>query len=46
MHLYRVRYFDTGEFEGIFYAYEEEQMAALVRKLDRELDQSYPEKPR
>jgi hypothetical protein len=44
MHLYRERY--TYEFSHKFYSYEEEQMDALVRKLDWELDQSYPEKPR
>jgi hypothetical protein len=44
MHLYRERY--TYEFSLKFNSYEEEQMAALVRKLDWELDQQYTEKPR
>jgi hypothetical protein len=47
MHLYRERYFHTYlSFDKEFYPYEKEQMAALVRKLDWELDQQYTEKPR
>lgn len=37
MHLYSERYFGTREFEREFLPWEKEQMAALVRKIDREL---------